>query len=74
MLINVDDRLVNFLSKINMAQVTLLTGSEFANLENLVEYYLPKAAIDIITETASRLVDSRKGYLDLQNNEEAANE
>lgn len=71
---NVDDRLVNFLSKINMAQVTLLTGSEFANLENLVEYYLPKAAIDIITETASRLVDSRKGYLDLQNNEEAANE
>lgn len=60
----VDERLVAFLQQINLAQVTLLCGSEFGNIENLVQFYLPKAAIDTITESASRLVAARKGYLD----------
>lgn len=58
----VDERLKNFLATINMAQVTLLAGSEFASLQNLVEYYLPKAAIDTLTTTASKLIDSRKTF------------
>lgn len=70
----VDERLINFLKQVNMAQVTLLAGSEFANLSNLVKFYLPKVAIDTITETASRLIDSHKGYLEVQADEEEKNE
>ena len=58
---SVDDRLIGFLRSINRAQTTILAGEEFASLENLVKYYLPKAAIDTITETASKLVEARKG-------------
>lgn len=60
----IDERLVGFLRQINLAQITLLCGSEFGSIENLVQFYLPKAAIDTITESASKLVDARKGYLD----------
>ena len=63
---SVDDRLIGFLRSINMAQTTILAGKEFAGLENLVKYYLPKAAIDRITETASKLVEARKGYADIE--------
>ena len=61
---SVDARLEAFLKQINMAQVTLLAGEEFASLENLVNYYLPKAAIDTLTETASKLVEARRGYVE----------
>ncbi len=60
----IDERLVGFLRQINLAQITLLCGSEFGSIDNLVQYYLPKAAIDTITESASKLVDARKGYLE----------
>ena len=63
---SVDDRLIGFLRSINRAQTTILAGEEFASLENLVKYYLPKAAIDTITETASKLVEARKGYADIE--------
>lgn len=63
---SIDDRLIGFLRSINMAQTTILAGEEFASLENLVKYYLPKAAIDRITETASKLVEARKGYADIE--------
>ena len=63
---SVDDKIVNFLKSINMAQVTLLTGAEFGSIDSLVKYYLPKASIDRITETASRLIENRKGYTDLK--------
>lgn len=59
---SVDDRLKSFLQQVNMAQVTLLTGKEFASLENLVEYYLPKAAIDTLTTTAGKLIESRMSF------------
>lgn len=71
---SVDDRLEAFLKQINMAQVTLLAGKEFASLENLVNYYLPKAAIDTLTETASRLVEARKGYVEARNGGESDND
>lgn len=59
---SVDDRLKAFLQQINMAQVTLLAGKEFASLENLVDYYLPKAAIDTLTSTAGKLIESRMSF------------
>lgn len=64
---SIDARLESFLRQINMAQVTLLAGREFASLENLVNFYLPKAAIDTLTENACRLVETRKGYLESSN-------
>lgn len=59
----VDDKLIDFLSQINTAQATVLAGKEFCSIENLVRYYLPKPAIDTITERASKLIDSRKGFM-----------
>ena len=61
----IDDKIVDFFKYANMAQVSILAGPEFVGLENLVKYYFPKAAIDRITETASKLVDARKGYLEM---------
>ena len=49
-----DERLRQFYSNVRPAQVTLLCGEHFANLDNLVEHYLPKPALDYIT---SRLTD-----------------
>lgn len=59
----VDDKLIDFLSQINTAQATVLAGKEFGSIENLVQYYLPKPAIDTITERTSKLIDSRKGLM-----------
>lgn len=59
----VDDRLLTFLKSVNLAQITLLCGDELASIDTLVQYYLPKSAIDNITITASKLVESRKGYI-----------
>lgn len=59
---SIDDKLISFLSKVNMSQITLLCGKEMANLGNLVRYYLPKSAIDNISEVASKLIKDREGY------------
>ena len=64
-----DERLKTFLESVNMAQITLLMGKEFASLKNLVEYYLPKAAIDMLTTTASKLLESRKTYSEIGSEE-----
>ncbi len=62
---SMDDRLKGFLQQINMAQVTLLSGREFASLSNLVDFYLPKPSIDTLTTTAGRLIDARKSYSEI---------
>lgn len=62
---SVDERLIHFLKSSNMAQITVLAGQEFGSIDSLVKYYLPKAATDVITETASRLLDNRKEYTDI---------
>lgn len=59
-----DEKIINFLRTVNMAQVSILFGPEFNDLKNLVNFYLPKASIDNITFTASKLIENRKGYLD----------
>lgn len=43
----------------NEAQFSLLIGSHFADLEKLVKYYLPKAAIDQITWRETELLKRR---------------
>ena len=41
------------------AQISLLVGSEFGDVRNLVDHYLPKAAIDRTTFRMSELLKSR---------------
>jgi len=61
-IISYDDaggRIQNFIKDCNLAQLTLLIGKELGDLEKLVEYYLPKPAIDRITERKYRILDKR---------------
>jgi hypothetical protein len=53
------ERIVKFLEDKNSAQCTLLIGEHFADLKNLVEYYLPKSAIDRLTVKMQKLKDNR---------------
>ncbi|MGC4035110.1 MAG: SIR2 family protein [Chitinophagaceae bacterium] len=52
-------RIVKFLENKNSAQCTLLIGEHFADLKNLVEFYLPKSAIDRLTVKMQKLKDNR---------------
>jgi len=53
------DRIVKFFEDKNSAQCTLLIGEHFADLRNLVEFYLPKSAIDRLTVKMQKLKDNR---------------
>jgi hypothetical protein len=53
-------RIENFIKQCNEAQLTLLIGKELGNFENLTSYYLPKPAIDRITDRQARLLEKRK--------------
>lgn len=52
-------RIQRFIENNNLSQFTLLIGEHFANLKTLVENYLPKAAIDRITEREQRILEKR---------------
>ncbi len=54
-----DDRIKEFCKRARDAQVSLLIGSHFASLDNLVEQYLPKPALDYITGRLTELMKSR---------------
>ncbi|MHA2039851.1 MAG: SIR2 family protein [Promethearchaeota archaeon] len=49
-----DNRIQKFVEQNNQSQFTLLIGNHFGNLKTLVENYLPKAAIDKISEREQR--------------------
>ena len=53
------ERIIKFLENKNSAQCTLLIGEHFGNIKNLVEYYLPKSAIDRLTIKMQKLKDNR---------------
>lgn len=53
------ERIVKFLENKNSAQCTLMLGEHFADLKNLVEFYLPKSAIDRLTVKMQKLKDNR---------------
>lgn len=57
-------RIINFCQGVGKcAQISVLLGSHFGNLETLVQNYLPKPAIDQITIRRTRLEEQRgEGY------------
>jgi len=50
-------RIKNFYERMNPAQVTLIIGENIGSLQNLVDNYLPKAAIDRIQERLVRTLE-----------------
>lgn len=70
-------RIKKFLEGCNHSQLTLLIGKELADFEKLVTYYLPKPAIDRITDRQVKILEKR-GKLDNKvlnpNNIEETNE
>jgi len=62
-IISFDDpqsHIMNFYESIGRpAQISLLVGKSFGNLESLVTYYLPKPAIDRITFQMAELIKNR---------------
>lgn len=63
-----DRRIENFIEKCNKAQLTLLIGNNFGDLENLVKYYLPKPAIDYITDREAKILERRQIFATEQSN------
>jgi hypothetical protein len=58
---------MNFYERMNPAQITLIIGNHIGNLQNLVDNYLPKAAIDRIQERLVRTLEKR-GVTEQTNN------
>ncbi|MHB1546597.1 MAG: SIR2 family protein [bacterium] len=56
---NVDGRLEKIVKKINKSQLTLLIGNHLADLQVLTDNYLPKSAIDRITERKHNILEKR---------------
>jgi len=56
---NVGQRIQRFYECNNKAQVTLLIGNHFGDLKELVDNYLPKAAIDRITQRMQNILEKR---------------
>jgi len=54
-----DGRIQKFAENNNLSQFTLLIGEHFAGLKTLVDNFLPKPAIDRITERKHRLLEKR---------------
>jgi len=52
-------RIKQFIKKCNESQVTLLIGSHLANFETFTEYYLPKSAIDRISNRQTKILEKR---------------
>jgi len=53
------DRIQKFYEYSNKAQITLLVGNHFGDLKELVDNYLPKAAIDRITQRMQNILERR---------------
>jgi hypothetical protein len=54
-----DGRIEKFASNCNKSQLTLLIGKHFGNLRVLSENYLPKSAIDRITDRRQKILEKR---------------
>lgn len=55
-----NNRIKNFIETCNESQLTLLIGKELADINNLTNYYLPKPAIDRITDRQTKILEKRK--------------
>lgn len=57
---SVDERIKHFLAQVaRPAQISLLVGSHFSDLRQIVEHYLPKPAIDQVTNRMAELLKNR---------------
>ncbi|RHX84228.1 SIR2 family protein [Leptospira stimsonii] len=56
-----DGKIENFCKTINEDQVTLVIGDQLASIDKLTDQYLPKAAIDRITEKMIRNLEKMRG-------------
>jgi len=57
-----DGRIKNFVEKCNPSQLTLLLGNHYGNLRTLSENYLPKSAIDRISDRRHKIEEKRSGF------------
>jgi len=55
-----DGRIEEFVKNKNLAQITLLIGKHFGDLKTLVDNYLPKPAIDLISKRKNRILKDRE--------------
>lgn len=53
-------RIENFIKDCNESQLTILIGNELGNFENLTNFYLPKPAIDRITDRQVQILEKRR--------------
>jgi hypothetical protein len=53
-------RIKNFIDGCNESQLTLLIGNELGDFENLTNFYLPKPAIDRISDRQAKILEKRK--------------
>jgi hypothetical protein len=56
-----DGRIKTFVDKCNPSQLTLLLGNHFGNIRTLTDNYLPKAAIDRISDRRHKIDEKRSG-------------
>lgn len=54
-----EGRIQKFVEKCNLSQITLLIGNHYGHLRTLTENYLPKSAIDLITDRKQRIMEKR---------------
>ncbi|TGL23018.1 fibronectin-binding protein (FBP) [Leptospira yanagawae] len=59
-----DGKIENFYKTVNEDQITLVIGNQLASIDQLTEHYLPKAAIDRITEKMMRNLEKRRNPAD----------
>lgn len=52
---NASGRIEKFLNDVNSSQITILMGNHFGNFSTLIENYLPKSAIDKITQREQKI-------------------
>ena len=63
-------RIQRFVNKCNKSQITLLIGSHLGDINNLVNNYLPKAAIDKISDRRTNILEKR-GEIKTKDNEDS---
>ncbi|NLX87598.1 MAG: fibronectin-binding protein (FBP) [Clostridiales bacterium] len=55
-----DGRIPNFTKRCNPSQLTLLLGNHYGDIQTLTENYLPKSAIDRISDRRLKIEEKRK--------------
>jgi hypothetical protein len=61
---NADGRIKSFVDKCNPSQLTILLGNHLGDIKILTENYLPKSAIDRISEREQRILEKRGENID----------